>query len=86
MGIMSKPITKEDLELLLRDGWRPRIKMRANGKRYITVRKRVLREYGLGPYTDELWNMILSIFPPRVTDDSLPELLNSLKTDADKVA
>ena len=61
---------ESEIEGLVNEGWKPRIKNRKN-RRYITLR-RGNKERSLGPYTDELWDKVkptdLSDIPSQVLE------------------
>lgn len=52
-------------------GWKPRVKSKPDGKRYITIRNKWKdddgkwhdREKGLGPYDPERWEVLLDMYP-----------------------
>ena len=53
-------------------GWKPRVKSKPNGKRYITIRNKWKDDEGwhdseksLGPYDPERWEAILEIYPKK---------------------
>jgi len=74
-------------------GWRPRIKTKPDGTRYITIRGRSRDDDGvyhdseksLGPYDPERWEILLSMFPklssrshiPVPTDQKPPSILST---------
>jgi len=67
-----------DIEKLLLEGWRPRIK-KVKERRYITVLKGK-KERSLGPYTDELWDKV------KPTDPwATPSQISELEKRIDKI-
>lgn len=51
-------------------GWKPRVKTKTNGSRYITIRRRwkengkwLDAEKSLGPYDPERWEILLEMYP-----------------------
>lgn len=60
-----------EIERLINEGWRPRIKKKKN-RRYITVRKGN-KERSFGPYTDELWEKVKPV-DPLATSSQILEL------------
>ena len=49
------------------EGFKPQIYRKSNGKRYIVLRKGD-RKISLGPYTDERWELIRSMYPRRLDE------------------
>ena len=54
---------------LLERGWRPYVRRKPNGRRYITL-KRGSRERSLGPYTEERWELITSMHKAQLQEGS----------------
>jgi hypothetical protein len=63
------------------EGWRPRVKSKTDGKRYITIRHRekdpqsnkyLDKEKSLGPYSLERWELITKLFPSNYPREHKP--------------
>ncbi len=76
-SMTRKKLTENEIRAFLDDGWYFR-KKRSMGRDYITRRK-AQAEKSLGPYEDDLWNIIV-----KLEKEKFPKVLEpTLKTDKD---
>lgn len=60
-----------NLQDLFATGYKPRIKTKPSGLSYITLRKGNL-EKSLGPYDEDRWKLIMSMFPRKAPPPKVP--------------